>query len=228
MPAEQMTRVRGLVDEDAAREAVELALPSIEKAFQREGVSGERVLHIVVMDPAVQPGEAAFEDAILYERSVGDPRKWQADYRSFARAKAALAWRAGCDTHLIQELRPHLLRPGETLLWGSAWRDGLVVGASGAHPWFDEAFANAVAGFLLAIAQERARGARRPADAVTRRDADLKVRATAGLKPRPTGAAGGARTTEPGGDVCPSAAVARGLAQATGTRLGHLHLRTSR
>ncbi|MGE5357969.1 MAG: hypothetical protein ACM3NQ_03060, partial [Bacteroidales bacterium] len=40
---------------------------------------------------------------------VGDPRTWGADYRAFARQKAALAWRAGCDTHLIQELRPHLL-----------------------------------------------------------------------------------------------------------------------
>ncbi len=160
MPTEQITRATGLVDEAAAREAVELALPSIEKALQREGVSGERVLHVVVMDPAAQPGDVGFEDAILYEHSIGDPRKWQADYRSFARAKAALAWRAGCDTHLIQELRPHLLRSGDTLLWGSVWRDGLVVGASGAHPWFDEAFANAVAGFLLAIGQERARGAR--------------------------------------------------------------------
>lgn len=45
-------------------------------------------------------------------------------------------------------------------MWGGVWRDGLVVGASGAHPWFDEAFANTVAGFLLAIAQERARAAR--------------------------------------------------------------------
>ncbi len=160
MPAEQMTQTRGVLDERAAREAIELALPSIEKALQREGVSGERVLHIVVMDPTVRPGDAPFEDAILCEHTVGDPQKWQADYRSFARAKAALAWRAGVDTHLLQELRPHLLEEGDSLLWGSACRDGLVVGASGAHPWFDEAFATIVAGFLLAIAHERARLAR--------------------------------------------------------------------
>ena len=160
MPAEQMTQARGILDQSAAREAVELALPSIEKALRREGVSGEGVLHLVVMDPTVRAGDRPFEDAILYEHSVGDPRKWQADYRAFARAKAALAWRAGADTHLIQELRPHLLEEGDSLLWGSACRNGLVVGASGAHPWFDEAFANTVAGFLLAIAHERARRAR--------------------------------------------------------------------
>ncbi len=157
--AAQARRV-GLLGREAAREAVEMALPSIEKVLQREGVSGERVLHLVVMDPTAHPGAVPFEDAILYEHSVGDPRKWQADYRSFARAKAELAWRSGSDTHTLQELRPHLLVQGDSLLWGSVCRDGVVVGASGAHPWFDEAFANAVAGFLLAIAQERARAAR--------------------------------------------------------------------
>ncbi len=160
MALEQAVRRTSLVDESMAREAIDLALPSIERALGREGVSGERVLHVVVMDPAAQPGDVPFEQAILCERSVGDRGTWRADYRSFARAKAALAWRARSDTHLIQELRPHLLRPGDTLLWGGVWRDGLVVAASGAHPWFDEAFSNAVAGFVLALAQERARAAR--------------------------------------------------------------------
>ena len=150
----------GLLDAAAAEDAVRLALPSIEAALKRPGASGEGVLHIVVMDPQARAGEVPFEDAVLYEHSVGDPAAWGADYRSFARQKAALAWRLGRDTHLVQELQPHLLAKGDTLLWGGVCRDGLVVGASGAHPWFDEACANAVAGFLLAIAQERARGAR--------------------------------------------------------------------
>lgn len=150
----------GIVDRAAASEAVQLALPSIEAALKREGVSGEQVLHLVIVDPHAHPEKAGFDEAVLYEHSVGDPSSWGADYRSFARAKAELAWRRDCDTHLIQELRPHLLQRGDTLLWGGVCRDGLVVGASGAHPWFDEAFANIVAAFLLALAQERARAAR--------------------------------------------------------------------
>ncbi len=150
----------GLLDAQAAEEAVRLALPSIQAALARPGVSGEGVLHIVVMDPHARPDRDSFEDAILYEHSVGDPARWEADYRSFARDKASLAWRLGCDTHVVQELRPHLLQHGDSLLWGGICRDGIVVGASGAHPWFDEALANTVAGFLLAIAQERARNAR--------------------------------------------------------------------
>jgi hypothetical protein len=150
----------GLVDRDMAHEAVALARPSIEAALQRPEVSGEHVLHVVVLDPRAKPGRVSFDDAVLHEESVGDPQAWGADYRGFARAKAELSWRTGCDTHVIQELRPHLLGPGDTLLWGGVWRDGLVVATSGAHPWFDEAFANAVAGFVLALAHERARMAR--------------------------------------------------------------------
>lgn len=150
----------GVLDRTAAEEAVRLALPSIQAALQRPGVSGEGVLHIVIVDPHARPRETTFESAVLYEHSVGDPASWGADYRSFARAKAELAWRRGCDTHVIQELRPHLLQHGDTLLWGGVCRDGLVVGASGAHPWFDEAFAAIVAGFLTALAHERARAAR--------------------------------------------------------------------
>jgi hypothetical protein len=150
----------GVLDPSAAREAVAMALPSIERALQRPGVSEERCLHIVVVDPLVKYGTRPFPDAILLEHSIGDPREWAADYRSFARGKAELAWRSGCDTHVIQEVHPHMLRIGDTLLWGGVCRDGLIVAASGAHPWFDEAFANMVAGFLLAIAQERVRSAR--------------------------------------------------------------------
>lgn len=150
----------GLLDRAAAEEAVRLALPAIEAALRRPGVSGEGVLHLVVLDPHARPDHAGFDEAILYEHSVGDPSAWGADYRGFARGKAELAWRLACDTHVVQELRPHLLQHGDTLLWGGVCREGLVVAASGAHPWFDEAFANTVAGFLLAIAQERARAAR--------------------------------------------------------------------
>ena len=157
---ERVREPAGIVDEALAAEAVALALPSIQATLRRPGASGEGVLHIVVMDPLADARLVAFDEAVLHEHSVGNPGTWGADYRRFARDKAALAWRLGCDTHVLQEQRPHLLRDGDTLLWGSVVRDGLVVAASGAHPWFDEACANAVAGFLLALAQERARQAR--------------------------------------------------------------------
>jgi hypothetical protein len=145
-----------------AEAAIDMALPSIAAALCRSEVSGEGVLHLVVMDPAARPGDS-LERAVLCERSIGDPAAWGADYRRFARAKAELAWRHGRDTQELQLLEPHRLTSGDTLLWGSAMHRGIVVAASGAHPWYDAAFSHLVAAFLAAIAQDKAAAQRREA-----------------------------------------------------------------
>jgi hypothetical protein len=114
------------------------------------------------MDPASPPHvQRNFDEAILYEHAVGDREKWDADYAAFARAKARVAWQNGMDSHAVQELQPHLLRAGDTVLWGSIVLDGIVVGVSGAHPWFDEAFAGTVAMWLRALGKAKADAARR-------------------------------------------------------------------
>jgi len=107
----------------------------------------------VVMDPARQPAESMFEDAVLYEHAIGDRAKWDADYAGLARAKARLSWLHEMDTHVLQSVRPHWLRPGDTVLWGSVVLDGIVVGVSGAYAWYDEAIATAVAACLRAVAK---------------------------------------------------------------------------
>lgn len=142
-------------DEAAAHEAVALALPMIEPALRDPVVSGARFLCIVVLDPALAPGQTRFEDAVLVEHAVGDRDRWDADYAAFARAKARLAWESGMDGHRLQSALPHRLAEGDTLLWGGVCLDGIVVGVSGAFPWWDEAFATAVAANLRAIAKRR-------------------------------------------------------------------------
>ncbi|RZI40267.1 hypothetical protein EGT07_24625 [Herbaspirillum sp. HC18] len=141
------------IDRDAAEKAVGLVLPMIEEAMTQKEVGESGFLYIVVMDPLRGPAVSSFEEAILYEHAVGDRSKWDADYARFARAKARVAWRSGMDSHMVQELRPHLLAAGDTVLWGSVVVDGIVVGVSGANPWYDEAFAGAVAMCLRAIAK---------------------------------------------------------------------------
>ena len=44
----------------------------------------------------------------------------------------------------------------ELLLWGAICLDGIVIGVSGAHPWYDEAFALAIAGWFRAEAKRAA------------------------------------------------------------------------
>jgi len=150
----------GFVDADLAREAHALALPMIEAAVRRARVSGGGFLHIVVLDPTARPERVPFEQAVLLEHSIGERERWDADYAGFARAKARLSWTHGLDSHCLQTLRPHLLRRGDSLLWGGVCLDGLVVACSGAHPWYDEAFATAVAAALRALVKERHAAAR--------------------------------------------------------------------
>lgn len=141
------------IDRDAAEKAVRLSLPMIQEAMKLKEVGESGFLYIVVMAPLLGPATCSFEEAILYEHAVGDRDKWDADYAAFARAKARVAWRTGFDGHLVQELRPQLLTAQDTVLWGSVVVDGIVVGVSGANPWYDEAFAGTVAMCLRAIAK---------------------------------------------------------------------------
>lgn len=148
------------INRESAEQAVRMSLPLIEEAMKLREVGESGFLYLVVMDPARTPASSSFEEAILYEHAVGDRSKWDADYAAFARAKARIAWRTGMDSHLVQELRPHMLAEGDTVLWGSIVLDGIVVGVSGANPWYDEAFAGTVAMCLRAIAKAAAAAAR--------------------------------------------------------------------
>lgn len=151
------------ITRDSAEQAVRMALPMITPAVERKdpqfGDSG--FFHLVVMDPALPPGSCAFEEAILYEHSVGDREKWDADYAAFARAKAKVAWQSGMDSAAVQALRPWTLGADDTTLWGSVCLDGIVVGASGMQACWDEAFSGAVAMCLRSLAKSQAEQARK-------------------------------------------------------------------
>jgi hypothetical protein len=142
-------------DMAAAREAITMALPMIESAVRDRSICGAGFLCIVVLDPAKTPAVADFDQAVLVEHAIGAREKWDADYAAFAREKARLSWQHGLDSHRLQTSAPHLLRAGESLLWGGVCLDGIVVGVSGAFPWYDEAFATAIAANLRAIAKRR-------------------------------------------------------------------------
>jgi hypothetical protein len=142
-------------DVGAARLAIELTLPMAEAVARDRSRCGGGFLCIVVLDPALSPARARFDDAVLVEHAVGDRSRWDADYAAFARAKARLVWQRGHDGLHLQTAAPHRLCAGDSLLRGGVHLDGLVVGVSGAFPWWDEAIGTAVAANLRAIAQQR-------------------------------------------------------------------------
>jgi hypothetical protein len=146
-----------LLDDGLVERAFDLASPLIEATLDQPDVSADRVLHVVVVDP----DPPRFDDAVLAERRFGHAlTSGGVDYRGFARAKAQLAWRTSLDTRQVQHNAPHLLRAGDTLLWGSACRDGLIVAASGAQPWFDEAFSGVILELVRALVHARRRALR--------------------------------------------------------------------
>jgi hypothetical protein len=144
-----------------ALDAVErAALPLLDDA----SVSGEHALHVVVLDPHADRAQP-FEQAVLVERSIGSPERWQADYGMYARAKARLAHRERCTTAELLAQRPVHLRPGDLVVEGAVSRNGWIVAASGAQPWYDAAFAGMTielihAGLRHALAQAQADGGR--------------------------------------------------------------------
>jgi hypothetical protein len=143
-------------DREAAGLALRLVMPMIEAALSRQEIGESGCLYIVIMNPALHPWEATFEQAILLEHAVGDPEKWDADYAAYARAKARTTWQNGRDTHGLSGVSPHRLRAGDAGVWGSAIVDGIVVATSGVHPWYDEAFSGALAYALRAVAKAAA------------------------------------------------------------------------
>ncbi|VVE61915.1 hypothetical protein PCA31118_00837 [Pandoraea captiosa] len=155
-----MTRYQGshFANRAAAIAALELLMPTLLNAMQNDIVGQSGCLHIVVMDPAMGPDVATFEESILYELSLPDPKQWDADYGAYARAKARVSWLTGKDSRVVQLCEPYRLRCGDTNLWGSVAQHGIVVGVSGALPHFDEALAGCVAHCLRAMAQHRANG----------------------------------------------------------------------
>ncbi len=131
-----------LLGADRARKAVDMVRPAILAAME-SGLMKRKDLHIVIMNPAMRPFEVYYEhDAILYEESFGDKKKWARDYAKFAQAKAIISWRTGLPTHLVRETMPYLLKASgswsDTPYWGSAVLHGIVVAASGAQSWYDE------------------------------------------------------------------------------------------
>ncbi|CAB3934004.1 hypothetical protein QEP16_08540 [Achromobacter insolitus] len=151
----QTTPLAAYWERDAAAQAVQLALPMLEAARGDPRVGDSGFLHIVIMNPLARPGACEFAGAILYEESIGDPEKWDADYGAYARGKARLSWRTGRSSHEVLALQPHLLHAKDTQVWGSVAIDGIVVAVSGANPWFDEALAAAIAHLFKAVVQGR-------------------------------------------------------------------------
>jgi hypothetical protein len=148
-----------------AERAVNLVMPAITAAMENE-IFKRPQMHIVVGDPGiiVEPkffpfGEWKKGGGILYEYLIGNPEEFEYPYIEIARSKTHLSWLHKKSTRRIQSEMPHVLRNGDTQYFGSAYKDGLAVGASGVQADFDEMVAYWVLAACSALCQnERSKG----------------------------------------------------------------------
>lgn len=119
---------------DIAQQAIELVMPSLDKLFER---TNRKELHIVIMDPRIKPWECEFEQAILFETSVGSPQRWTIPFDQFARKKAHQAWRHSCANIKHQSVSTSALREDDILFYGSFVYGEVVVACSGVEQWYD-------------------------------------------------------------------------------------------
>lgn len=117
-----------------AIEAVNVVKPAIEQLFTK---TNRQELHIVVMNPQLKPWESSFDDAILYECSLGSPESWTIPFDKLAKKKAQQAWRDGRANINHQTLHPSSLRKDDVLFYGSFVYGDIVVACSGVEQWFD-------------------------------------------------------------------------------------------
>jgi hypothetical protein len=119
---------------EIAKDAVEVTMPSIEKLFER---TNRKQLHIVIMNPQIKPWESSFEEAILYETSIGTPESWTIPFKQFAHKKAQQAWRESMSNIHLQSIHPAALRSDDILFYGSFVYGNTVVACSGVEQWYD-------------------------------------------------------------------------------------------
>ena len=173
-----MQRGSYLLTNELALRAIHIVLDNIFPKLVEDGTFKRPDLHMVVLDPVaiyggskpkehthfdmdtmiggpvsstIQWSPLLQDDIILAEYSIGDPKKWEWDFKAIARSKAYQTRKYGMPNQLVVERMPWLLHGTDFPFWGSAYRDGLVVAASGVQPWYDQMLSEMVASAAAAL-----------------------------------------------------------------------------
>jgi hypothetical protein len=138
-----------------ANHAVEVAIAMLARAKDMDWIKRDHA-HVVVMNPTMRPWTGCtFEEAILFQYSMGPRQIWKHDYKAIALANASASWHSGRPTDELAQLAPHLHELSDAKWYGSVVYRGLIVAVSGLQPWFDVALANAIAGLCVARTIDR-------------------------------------------------------------------------
>ncbi len=149
--------MQGILTAGLVAKAFELTRPCIELVMNSGVTDGKELAVVVaatrdimqVKNNGETPDLVAFEKACYLVTSIGDVAKSSYPLAKIALSKAELSHRTGLPT---AKLLPQHLLDGDTVYWGSAVLDGIVVGCSGLDPHHDEMFAYWIAAAIQAEA----------------------------------------------------------------------------
>ncbi len=145
--------MQGILTAHTVARAFEFVRPCIELTL-KSGVTKRKDLVVVVnaieiINPMTEG--KSFEDNCYLIEEFGDSRKYEWPYRKIALSKAEISVRTGLPTSRVA---PQYLLDAETLYWGSAVIDGIVVACSGVESFYDEMFSYWVASAIQAEAKK--------------------------------------------------------------------------
>ena len=127
------------INKHLAEAALRLSLPSIEAMLQ-SGVTKRKHLCIFIGLADVDE-ESGFKQ--LHRHNIGDPEEWEHHYDEYALAKAVRTVRESEDTINLDQ-QPWTVAEGDTVYFGSAQTDDMIVAASGVEAHFDTMFSRTI------------------------------------------------------------------------------------
>ncbi len=141
---------------ELVREAYDIVEPSILSVIQRKVTSRSAVAIVVAATRAIRPWSDVagnrFADTCLLVTSIGNLDDSPYPNMAIALSKAEISARTGMPT---ASLPAQYLQAGDTVFWGSAVLDGIVVACAGLEEHHDEMFSYWIAATVQALAKQR-------------------------------------------------------------------------
>jgi len=128
----------------------------VNKAINLHHSSIELTLDEVTKRHAGHMRVSAFRDGewqLVATRDFSSRETWEYPYDEHATGKEAISKRTGKASRTVQEMYPELLQPGDTIYYGNAMSETIIVSFSGVEAYFDEMFCKWVLATCLALIQ---------------------------------------------------------------------------
>lgn len=127
-----------IITEEMILKAIALIRPTAQTMLRTQGLTwGPKYVEGNIRINGLPASKFRFGTMVKWDPKWGEIK----NFAKIAQRKRAEAERGRTNTSAIVAARPWILRKGDYLYSGGAYRDGIAVGVSGSFGWVDEAIA---------------------------------------------------------------------------------------